>query len=105
MCLPLSSKRYTVGGEEKEYRAFFKHPSTPPFKLYLYYLEDPERVFSYDEYHYENHKGCLYAVISFLPWILAVLFLFILQVKLPFFRLCGMQRAPCLLYTSDAADD
>ena len=57
-------------------------------------LEDPERVFSYDEYHYENHKGCLYAVISFLPWILAVLFLFILQVKLPFFRLCGMQRAP-----------
>lgn len=94
MCLPLSSKRYTVGGEEKEYRAFFKHPGTPPFKLYLYYLEDPERVFSYDEYHYENHKGCLYAVISFLPWILAVLFLFILQVKLPFFRLCGMQRAP-----------
>ena len=49
---------------------FFKHPGTPPFKLYLYYLEDPERVFSYDEYHYENHKGCLYAVISFLPWIL-----------------------------------
>ena len=86
--------RYTVGGEEKEYRAFFKHPGTPPFKLYLYYLEDPKRVFSYDEYHYENHKGCLYAVISFLPWILAVLFLFILQVKLPFFRLCGMQRAP-----------
>ena len=74
--------RYTVADEERQYVAHFKHPATPPLYLYLYYVDDPDKLFSCEEYHYENHKGLLLFPIIFLPWILAVLALVLLGVDL-----------------------
>ena len=74
--------RYPLGGEERKYNAYFKHPSTPPLYLYLYYLDDPGKPFSYEEYHYENHKGLTLFPIVFLPWLLAAAALVLLGVDL-----------------------
>ena len=63
--------RYTIDGEEWQYVAHFKHPATPPLYLYLYYIDNPGKLFSCEEYHYENHKGLLLFPVIFLPWILA----------------------------------
>lgn len=75
--------QYFINGEKKQYKAYFKHPMTPPLKLSLYYLNSPNRLFSYDEYHWESHKGLLLFPIIFLPWILAVAALFLLKVEIP----------------------
>ena len=72
--------QYAINGEQKQYRAYFKHPQTPPLRLYLYYIKTPRKVFSYDEYHYEGHKCLLLLPVIFLPWILAILALFVLKV-------------------------
>ncbi len=74
--------RYTVEGEERQYTAHFKHPATPPLYLYLYYVDDPDKLFSCEEYHYENHKGLLLFPVIFLPWILARIALVLLGVDL-----------------------
>ena len=74
--------RYTVEGEERQYVAHFKHPTTPPLYLYLYYVDDPDKLFSCEEYHYENHKGLLLFPVIFLPWILACIALVLLGVDL-----------------------
>ena len=75
--------RYTAeNGEEKKYRAFFKHPTTPPRILNLYYVDSPKRLFSYEEYHYENHKGIILLPLILLPWILALAAMWILQIPL-----------------------
>ena len=74
--------RYTVDGEERQYTAHFKHPATPPLYLYLYYVDDPDKLFSCEEYHYENHKGLLLFPVIFLPWILACIALVLLGVDL-----------------------
>ena len=58
---------YTIDGKERQYTAYFKHPSTPPLYLYLYYVDDPDKLFSCEEYHYENHKGLLLLPVIFLP--------------------------------------
>ena len=69
-------------GKERQYTAYFKHPSTPPLYLYLYYVDDPDKLFSCEEYHYENHKGLLLLPVIFLPWILAGIALVLLGVDL-----------------------
>ena len=74
--------RYTVADEERQYVAHFKHPATPPLYLYLYYVDDPDKLFSCEEYHYENHKGLLLFPVIFLPWILACIALVLLGVDL-----------------------
>ena len=73
---------YTIDGKERQYTAYFKHPSTPPLYLYLYYVDDPDKLFSCEEYHYENHKGLLPLPVIFLPWILAGIALVLLGVDL-----------------------
>ena len=75
--------RYSLEGKEKQYRAFFKHPSTPPLILYLYYIENPKKVFCYEEYHWENHKAVILFPLMFLPWILAMLAIVFLGIPLP----------------------
>lgn len=75
--------RYSFNGEEKQYKAFFTHPSTPPIILYLYYLKNPKRLFSCEEYHYQNHKAIILLPIIVLPWVLAMLFIVILKIELP----------------------
>ena len=74
--------RYTIDGKERQYTAYFKHPSTPPLYLYLYYVDDPDKLFSCEEYHYENHKAIFLFPVIFLPWILAGLALVLLGVDL-----------------------
>ena len=75
--------RYSLDGGEREYRAFFKYPATPPVYLYLYYLDDPKKLFSYEEYHYENHKAVLLLPIILLPWVLAIAAMFLLGIDRP----------------------
>ena len=83
---------YTIDGEERQYTAYFKHPSTPPLYLYLYYVDDPDKLFSCEEYHYENHKAILLLPVIFLPWILACIALVLLGVDLSGF--CKTYQAP-----------
>lgn len=75
--------RYEIQGEEREYHAYFKWPTTPPLYLYLYYLDNPRKPFSVDEYHYENHKAPLLLPVMLLPWILAIAAIFLLDIPLP----------------------
>ena len=74
---------YTLQGEARQYTAYFKHPATPPLFLYLSYIDNPNKLFSCDEYHYENHKGNILLPAIFLPWILAVGAMFLLRDELP----------------------
>ena len=73
---------YTIDGKERQYTAYFKHPSTPPLYLDLYYVNNPDKLLSCEEYHYENHKGLLLFPVIFLPWILAGVVLVLLGVDL-----------------------
>lgn len=75
--------RYTLDGREGRYTAYFKHPATPPAVLYLYYVSDPKRLFSCDEYHYGAHKGLLLLLIVLLPFLLACAALYLLGVERP----------------------
>ena len=75
--------RYTLQGEERQYHAYFREPESPPLYLYLYYLHNPRRLFTAEEYHYEYHKGILLAPVLFMPWILAIAAIFLLDIPLP----------------------
>ena len=72
-----------MDGRQRQYHAYFKEPATPPLKLYLYYLNNPNKLFSYEEYHYENHKGIVMLALAALPWALAVAAIFLLKIELP----------------------
>ena len=69
--------------KSEEYHAYFKEPTRPPVYLYLYYLDNPRKLFSVEEYHYENHKAILLLPVIFLPWILALAAMFLLNIPLP----------------------
>lgn len=56
--------------------------ATPPLYLYLYYIDHPDKLFSCEEYHYENHKSLILFPVIFLPWILAGIALVLLRVDL-----------------------
>ena len=75
--------QYTLDGQKRQYKAYFKQPSSPPLRLELYYLKSPDSLFSYDEYHWENHKGLILFPVILLPWILAVIAIFLLGIELP----------------------
>ena len=47
------------------------------------YLDNPRKLFSVEEYHYENHKAILLLPVIFLPWILALAAMFLLNIPLP----------------------
>lgn len=72
---------YTIGGRTKIYHATFYHIS-PPHVLRLYYVKDPKRLFSMEEYRYELGKGLLLIPIRFLPFILGGLAVFLLGAEL-----------------------
>ena len=72
---------YTVGGRTKIYHATFYH-ITPPLVLRLYYVSDPKKLFSMEEYRYELGKGLLLFPIRFLPFILGGLTLFLLGAEM-----------------------
>lgn len=72
---------YTVGGKTKTYYATFYH-ITPPHVLRLYYVNNPKKLFSMEEYHYELGKGLLLFPIRFLPFILGGLTMFLLGAEM-----------------------
>lgn len=72
---------YTVGGKTKIYHATFYHIS-PPHVLRLYYVDNPKRLFSMEEYRYELGKGLLLVPVRFLPFILGGLAVFLLGAEL-----------------------
>jgi len=74
--------QYDIKGERKRYRAYFDYPNSPPRILYLYYIDNPKKVFSVNEYHWDNHKGIVLLLVIFLPWILAALTLVLLKVDI-----------------------
>ena len=73
--------RYFLEGEERRYRAFFKEPMVPPLRLYLYYVKSPRKLFSCEEYRYENYKALILFPLMVLPWILAVAAMFLLKIE------------------------
>lgn len=75
--------RYSIDGKERTYRAFFKHPSQPPRVLYLYYVNNPRRLFSMEEYHGGVLYGIVMLFVIFLPWILACIAIGLLGIPLP----------------------
>ncbi|MDI9518037.1 MAG: hypothetical protein QM266_01780 [Bacillota bacterium] len=70
-------------GKKKKYYCFFIDPNYPSKKMELYYLDNPKKLFSVDEYHYENHKGIILIPIWVLPWVLAVITMMFLQIPIP----------------------
>lgn len=75
--------KYTLDGEEKEYKAYFKEPTRPPAILELYYLENPRKLFPWGEYHYENHKAIILIPVIALPWLLGLAAIVILRIEIP----------------------
>lgn len=75
--------RYEFEGAVQQYHALFINPQVPPRCLHLYYLENPHKLFSFDEYHYENHKAIILLPVYFLPWILAAAAIVLLKIELP----------------------
>lgn len=71
---------YTLDGKEKKYRALFKNTRHAPTILYLYYVDTPKKIFAYDEYHWQNHKGIVLLFLIAIPWILAAFTIIVLKV-------------------------
>ena len=62
---------YTFNGEQRQYEAYFDE-SRPPKNLTLYYIDDPEKVFSCEEHRlYETFGTVVFLFFVILPWILA----------------------------------
>lgn len=75
--------QYSLDGKKRIYRAFFKHPNHPPRILYLYYVNNPRRLFARDEYHWSVLYGLVILFVIFLPWILACATMVVLRIPLP----------------------
>lgn len=73
---------YSLDGNKKVYRAYFHYPNRPPRVIYLYYVNSPKRLFSMDEYHWDVPLGLIKLPVFFLPWILAVITMIVLQIPL-----------------------
>ncbi len=73
---------YTIDGKEKEYRAIFRNTKTAPIMLNLYYVDSPKKLFSMDEYRWQNHKGIVLLFVMSIPWILAISAMLILKIDL-----------------------
>ena len=74
---------YALDGKTKTYRALFRNAQDAPPRLTLYYDNDPRKLFSQSEYHYENHKALVLVPLMLAPWVLAALVLLLLKVPLP----------------------
>lgn len=72
---------YTVDGKTKTYHATFYH-IPPPHVLRLYYVNNPKKLFSMEEYHYDLGKGLLLFPIRFLPFILGGLAVLLLGAEM-----------------------
>lgn len=74
---------YTWNGKTKRYRAMFVRDQRPRCRLYLYYVDNPKKLFSCEEYRWENYKGVIFFPLMFLPWMLAILAILLLKIDLP----------------------
>ncbi|MFI3327369.1 MAG: hypothetical protein R3Y35_14545 [Clostridia bacterium] len=77
---------YEINGKIKHYHAFFKHPTSPPRILYLYYINNPRKLFSVSEYHLKYNKGIVLLLLNATPWILAAFMLWVLKIDISGFQ-------------------
>lgn len=75
--------KYSLNGQEKKYKAFFKNPNEPPLILYLYYVNNPKKLFSMNEYYWNGCKGLIEFLVVIFPWLLAGIVLFLLKIPIP----------------------
>ena len=80
-CWSHATYEYTVNGKTKNYRTYFKGRNTQHRVLNLYYLDNPKKVFSTDDYQVGNRKGLLRLFIIAIPWGLAALCIYLLQIS------------------------
>lgn len=74
---------YTIDGRERFYNAIFSNTKHPPRLLDLYYVDKPKKVFSCQEYHWDNHKALILAPVMLSPWILAIITMLALKIEMP----------------------
>lgn len=71
-CHPSGIYEYMLNGETKRYHAGFQGCEYPPKTLALYYINNPNRMFSVDESHLGDGLRFLPGfLVSGLPWVLA----------------------------------
>lgn len=74
--------QYSIDGKQKEYRAYCGE--LDPYRTtYLYYLDNPNKVFLYEEYHRNIFWEIIFLVIDVMPWILFALAVGLLHAELP----------------------
>ena len=78
MHLPIFRER-----EAKNIQSALCESAVTAAHLYLYYLNNPNKLFSYDEYHWENHKAVVLLPVMLLPWIMAIAAVFLLKIEIP----------------------
>ena len=64
---------YEINGKTKKFNALIIDRSTAPDIMNLYYIDNPRKVFSVEDYHWSPFKGLVTAAIIFSPWIAAAL--------------------------------
>lgn len=74
---------YVIDGQTKVHKALFLRCGIPPEILKLYWIDNPNKVFAVDDYHYETiHRGIPKFFFTFLPMIIAGAVALILKVHI-----------------------
>ena len=60
---------YVIDGKELKHTAIFNNPARPPQILKLYYVNNPKRVFSEEEYIPKPLDGIFVIVLALLPFV------------------------------------
>ncbi len=71
--------KYTINGKEKIFHGYFTNQRTPYRMINLYYLNNPKRVFCFEEYHWTVPQGLLLLPVYFAPWFLAAFTMVVLN--------------------------
>ena len=74
---------YVIDGQTKVYKALFLRCGIPPEILKLYWIDNLNKPFAVDDYHYETiHRGIPRFIFTFLPMIIAGAVALILKVHI-----------------------
>ncbi|MCD8248508.1 MAG: hypothetical protein LUC60_01390 [Lachnospiraceae bacterium] len=74
---------YELNGELRKYRTHFQGRVSPPTVLKLYYLDNPRKVFSVEEYRWlDNLKALPGFFLAAMPWLIAAGVVILLRVEL-----------------------
>lgn len=73
---------YEIDGVIREHRAIFDQYITPPQALRLYYINNPDRPFSTEEYHWDGFRGCLLVILNFTPFLIGAFMVWLLGIDI-----------------------